>query len=91
MAVGTALVYAADLVPFELSSSWMVAAWIALPSIMALMIGGWVPHIYRSALRAAKSERETGELPQNRPHAQEDVVLLSNPTPRTAPLQVAAG
>jgi hypothetical protein len=91
MAVGTALVYAADLVPFELSSPWMVAAWILLPSIMALMIGGWVPHIYRSARRAAKSEREMSELPQNRRHAQEDVVLLPNRAPRIASLRAAAG
>jgi hypothetical protein len=91
MAVGTALVYAADLVPFQLSSPWMVAAWIALPSTMALMIGGWVPHIYRSARRAAKSEREMGEPPQNRPHAQEDVVLLSNSASHMASLRAAAG
>ena len=92
MAVGTALVYAADLLPFELLSPWMVAAWIALPSIMALMIGGWVPHIYRSARRAAKSEREEmGELAPDRPRPQEDVVLLSNRAPRMASLRAAAG
>ena len=57
MAIGAALVYAADLLPFEFPPL-MLAAWIGLPSIMAMMIGGWVPHIYRSARRAAKSERE---------------------------------
>jgi hypothetical protein len=92
MAFGTALVYAADLLPFELLSPWMVAAWIALPSVMALMIGGWVPHIYRSARRAAKSEREEmGELPPDRPRPQEDVVLMSNPAARMASLRAAAG
>jgi hypothetical protein len=41
----------------------MFKAWTGLPSIMSLMIGGWVPHIYRSARRAAKSEHEITENP----------------------------
>jgi hypothetical protein len=79
MAGGAALVYAADLLPFELSPL-MLAAWIALPGIMALMIGGWVPHIYRSARRAAKSERgDVGELPSNHPAGQENAAaVMSN-------------
>jgi hypothetical protein len=91
MAVGAALVYAADLLPFELSPL-MFAAWIALPSIMALMIGGWVPHIYRSARRTAKSERgEMDELPSNRPRAQENApAVMSNAAPPLASQWAAA-
>jgi hypothetical protein len=56
MAVGIALIYAANLLPLELPPL-MLAAWIGLPTIMALVIGGWVPHIYRSARRGAIAQR----------------------------------
>jgi hypothetical protein len=56
MAVGIALIYAANLLPLEFPPL-MLAAWIGLPTIMALVIGGWVPHIYRSARRGAISQR----------------------------------
>jgi hypothetical protein len=56
MAVGVALIYAANLLPLELPPP-MLAAWIGLPTIMALVIGGWVPHIYRSARRGAIAQR----------------------------------
>jgi hypothetical protein len=36
---------------------WMLVAWIVLPSFMALVIGGCVPHIYRSARRHALAQR----------------------------------
>jgi hypothetical protein len=53
MAVGMALMYfATDLLPKEMSP-WA----LGLAPLLGLLIGGWVPHIYRSAQRAAMSER----------------------------------
>jgi hypothetical protein len=59
MAFGTALLYFGDLLPASMGTftGLMVVAWIALPSAMAAMIGGCVPHIYRSAHRAAAARR----------------------------------
>jgi hypothetical protein len=55
MALGAALIYLADLLPISVGQmpSWMLAMWIGLPSFMALVIGGCVPSIYRSARHAA--------------------------------------
>lgn len=69
MAVGAALIYFADLLPFASADMppWMLVAWIGLPSVMALVIGGWVPHIYRSARRASMLQRDgAGTLPARR-------------------------
>jgi hypothetical protein len=57
MAAGAAVAWLADAVPFP-ASGWMVAAWITLPSLLAMALGGWVPHIYRTARRAAGARRE---------------------------------
>jgi hypothetical protein len=59
IAFGTALMYFGDLLPAPIAdfAGWMAVAWIVLPSTMALMIGGFVPHIYRTARRAAAARR----------------------------------
>jgi hypothetical protein len=84
MALGAALVYFADLLPFLSNGMprWMPVAWIVLPSIMALLIGGWVPHIYRSARRAAMSQRgETYATPARaRASASERLAVTSPPS-----------
>jgi hypothetical protein len=54
MAVGTALLYFLRLMPVASTmSGGALAAWITLPSAMAMMIGGFVSHIYRQARRAS--------------------------------------
>jgi hypothetical protein len=59
MAIGTALLYFLRLMPVAGSmSGWTLAAWIALPTAMAIMIGGFVPHIYRQARLAAAARRD---------------------------------
>jgi hypothetical protein len=45
----------------------MLAAWVGLPTIMALVIGGWVPHIYRSARQGAISRRAAACPPASGP------------------------
>jgi hypothetical protein len=59
MVFGTSLIYFGGMLPSPMDTlaGWMIVAWIALPSTMALMIGGFVPHIYRSARRAAVARR----------------------------------
>jgi hypothetical protein len=56
MVLATTGIYLADVLPFPLTG-WWIAAWISLPSLMAGGIGGFVPHIYRSANRAAAARR----------------------------------
>ena len=59
VAFGTALLYLLELLPVAGSiSGGLLATWIALPSAMALMIGGFVPHIYRRARLAAAARRD---------------------------------
>jgi hypothetical protein len=59
MALGTSFVYFGGMLPPSLGAiqGWMIVAWITLPSVMAAMIGAFVPHIYRSARRAAIRRR----------------------------------
>jgi hypothetical protein len=50
---------------------------LGLPPVLGLLIGGWVPHIYRSAHRAAMSERGNArELPVSKTVAQARVASL---------------
>ena len=74
MAVGMVLMYfATDLLPKGMSP-WV----LALPPVLGLLIGGWVPHIYRSAHRAAMSERGNNcELPVSQAIAQARVTSLT--------------
>jgi hypothetical protein len=73
MAVGIVLMYSAtDLLPKDMSP-WA----LVLPPLLGLLIGGWVPHIYRSAHRAAMSERGNGRaLPVGQAIAQARVTSL---------------
>ena len=59
MAFGTSLLYFGDMLPASMGTftGRMAVGWIFLPSAMAAMIGGCVPHIYRSANRAAAARR----------------------------------
>jgi hypothetical protein len=57
MALAAAFVYFAGLLPYRLTGM-MLGAWFVLPAIMAIVLGGLVPHIYRSARRAASARRE---------------------------------
>jgi hypothetical protein len=58
VAIATILLYSLRLMPVASSmSGWNLAAWITLPSAMAMMIGGFVPHIYRQARLAAAARR----------------------------------
>jgi hypothetical protein len=54
MAAGTALIYFLGWAPAmpNFSEEFRLMTWIVLPSVMAMMIGACVPHIYREAQRA---------------------------------------
>jgi hypothetical protein len=62
MAMGTLFFYFLDLAPSPgvpgLSPALLLTIWIALPSTLAMVIGGFVPHIYRAARRAAAARRD---------------------------------
>jgi hypothetical protein len=59
MALGASFFYFGGLMPpgMRTMGGGMVAAWIAMPSIMALVIGAYVPYIYRTARCAAEARR----------------------------------
>jgi hypothetical protein len=64
--------FATDLLPKGMSPLVL-----GLPPVLGLLIGGWVPHIYRSAHRAAMSERgNPHEIPVSRAVAQARVTTL---------------
>jgi hypothetical protein len=71
VAAAMALLYfGTDLLPTGISR-WV----LVLPSVLALIVGVWVPHIYRSAHLAAMSERGNApELPVSQAVAEETVV-----------------
>jgi hypothetical protein len=73
MVFGTGFMYLSDTMPASIGPlhGWMVAAWIALPSTMALMIGLFVPHIYRGARHAAAARRNEA---MRRMAARQDVI-----------------
>jgi hypothetical protein len=78
MGVGMAVIYFADRLP---PSSHGVPSWmlLGLPAVLGFIVGGWVPHIYRCAHRAAMSERDGScELPISRAAVQRPV--KSSPT-----------
>ena len=68
------LLYFGDLLPKGLSPLVL-----GLPPVLGLIVGGWVPHIYRSAHRAAMLERSNAyELPARQ--AQVKARVTSPPT-----------
>jgi len=54
-----------DKLPFPTDDlpGWKIALLIGFPSAIALVIGGFVPHIYRSARRAATARRNEASRP----------------------------
>jgi hypothetical protein len=74
MVVATTFVYLADLLPdsFGNLKGWMLVSWITLPSVLAFVIGLFVPHIYRSAHRAAAARRMAAlrSAPESSPQGQ---------------------
>lgn len=73
MAVSMAFMYfATDLLPKGMSPLVL-----GLPPVLGLLIGGWVPHIFRSAHRAAMSERGNAhDIPVSQAVAQARVATL---------------
>jgi hypothetical protein len=68
------LYFGTDLLPKGMSP-WV----LGLPPLLGLLVGGWVPHIYRSAHRAAMLERSNAyELPARQ--AQVKARVTSPPT-----------
>jgi hypothetical protein len=67
MILGMAMVdiYLADKLPFPTSAlpGWKIALLFGFPTTLALVIGGFVPHIYRSARRAATARRNEASQP----------------------------
>jgi hypothetical protein len=58
MGAATVLLYFENMLPYaDTLSDWKLPVVLALPAVMALVIGGCVPHIYRSARRAASARR----------------------------------
>lgn len=61
MALGMAIVNAAELTPLHPSGGWLLVAFIGLPAALGMIVGGCVPHIYRETRRtAAARQREAG-------------------------------
>ena len=65
--MGVVLIYLGDLLPFSVAalSARTLALLIAMPSTLALIIGAFVPHIYRSARRAATARRHEARAAQS--------------------------
>jgi hypothetical protein len=57
MVLGTAFIYFSGLMPLPVTG-WLLVSWFVLPSLLAFAIGGCVPHIYRTARRAALARRD---------------------------------
>jgi hypothetical protein len=81
MAAGTSLLWFMGLGPASpnVSHELLLTTWIAMPSAMAMMIGGYVPHIYRASRRAAAARRAS-------PTQQAEPCLV--PVPRASPLRL---
>ncbi|HEY1364617.1 MAG TPA: hypothetical protein VGF60_20405, partial [Xanthobacteraceae bacterium] len=58
--MGIVVTYMQDLLPFPVAAlpARNLALLIAMPSVLALVLGACVPHIYRSARRAASARRD---------------------------------
>jgi len=65
LGMGMVYFYLGDKLPFPTATlpGWKVALLVGFPSTMALIIGGCVPHIYRSARRAAMARRNEAIQP----------------------------
>jgi ABC-type amino acid transport system permease subunit len=64
MGAATVLLYFENLMPFANAlSDWKLPLVLAMPAAMAVVIGGSVPDIYRSARRAASARRAEASRP----------------------------
>lgn len=65
LGMGMVYFYLGDKLPFPTAAlpGWKIALLVGFPSAMALIIGGCVPHIYRSARRAAMARRNEVSQP----------------------------
>ena len=63
VAFGMGIIWFGELLPihFDNPPAWLPFAMIGLPSLMTAIIGGFVPHIYRRATRAAQAGRATAK------------------------------
>jgi hypothetical protein len=63
--MGIVVTYLSDSLPFPIAAlpSWKIAVLVTMPSALALVIGACVPHIYRSAWRAASARRQQAGAP----------------------------
>ncbi len=90
--MGIVIVYLNETLPFRVGAlpEWKIALLVTMPSILAMVIGGCVPHIYRSAHSAAiarRSEEPAPDAPTPGPSAvaepapagAEVVALIPNP------------
>lgn len=85
MAIGTGFFYVLDLAPgpgvVGLSPTLLLTIWISLPSALAMVIGFFVPHIYRAARHAAAARRQEAArlatMPQYEPRR-----LITSPAGR---------
>ena len=88
MAVSVVLLYFGDLMTFRAGSlpPGALVMLVVLPSGLASVIGGYVPHIYRSARRAAMARRDEAER-LSRPM----LMAVANPTTMKVGYGVVAG
>ena len=90
--MGIVIVYLNETLPFRVAAlpEWKIALLITMPSILAMVIGGCVPHIYRSAHSAATARRSEEPAPdaatrgpsavaEPAPAGAEVVALIPNP------------
>jgi hypothetical protein len=65
LGMGMVYFYLGNTLPFPTTdlAGWKIALLVGFPSAMALIIGGCVPHIYRSARRAAMARRNEASHP----------------------------
>ena len=68
--MGVVLIYFGDRLPFSTAGlpGWKIAMAVEVPASIAMVIGGFVPHIYRTARLAARaSAGKAGEPPAPAP------------------------
>jgi MFS family permease len=63
--MGIVVTYLSGTLPFPVAKleAWQIALLVAMPSALAMVIGACVPHIYRSAWRAATVRRQQARAP----------------------------
>jgi hypothetical protein len=87
--MGIVVTYMQDLLPFPVAAlpARNLALLIAMPSVLALVLGACVPHIYRSARRAASARRDEARAAERElalPEAEPEPPPPDAETPRRA-------